>query len=112
MHMKASQIVIFVVLGAVILAAGIFLERHFSKPETPQNTNQTNPMELKIEDLTVGTGAEAKAGDKVTVNYLGTFDSGAKFDSSYDRGEPFTFTLGKGEVIKGWDEGVVGMKVG
>lgn len=67
---------------------------------------------LKIEDKTVGTGAEAMAGKKVTVNYIGTLTSGAKFDSSFDRNEPFSFNLGAGEVIKGWDEGVVGMKVG
>ena len=67
---------------------------------------------LQIEDIVVGTGAEAVAGKMVTVNYLGTLNSGAKFDSSYDRSEPFTFTLGAGQVIKGWDEGVVGMKIG
>lgn len=76
--------------------------------------NSTKTMEdgLKIEDKTVGTGAEATAGRKVTVNYTGTLTSGAKFDSSYDRNQPFSFNLGAGEVIKGWDEGVVGMKVG
>ncbi len=67
---------------------------------------------LKIEDLKTGTGAEAVSGKKVTVNYLGTLTNGKKFDSSYDRGTPFTFNLGAGEVIKGWDQGVVGMKVG
>ena len=67
---------------------------------------------LKINDIVVGTGAEAKAGNMVTVNYVGTLDNGSKFDSSYDRHEPFSFTLGAGEVIKGWDLGVAGMKVG
>jgi FKBP-type peptidyl-prolyl cis-trans isomerase FkpA len=70
------------------------------------------PMALQTIDVKLGTGAEAKAGDKVKVHYTGTLMSGKKFDSSRDRGEPFEFTLGKGEVIKGWDEGVVGMKVG
>ena len=84
---------------------------------TPTPTPKSNniiQMEngLKIEDLKVGTGAEAKAGQEVSVNYLGTFENGTKFDSSYDRNEPFQFVLGAGQVIKGWDIGVEGMKVG
>ena len=67
---------------------------------------------LKVEDLQVGTGAEAVAGKKVTVHYTGTLTDGSKFDSSLDRGRPFDFPLGAGRVIKGWDEGVAGMKVG
>jgi peptidylprolyl isomerase len=67
---------------------------------------------LQIQDLTVGTGQEAKSGDTVTVNYLGTLTNGTKFDSSYDRNQPFTTQIGVGQVIKGWDEGIVGMKVG
>ncbi len=67
---------------------------------------------LKISDEVVGSGAEAKTGDTVTVNYLGTLENGTKFDSSYDRNTPFTTQIGVGQVIKGWDEGIVGMKVG
>ncbi|OGZ00282.1 MAG: peptidylprolyl isomerase [Candidatus Liptonbacteria bacterium RIFCSPLOWO2_01_FULL_52_25] len=67
---------------------------------------------FKVEDVVVGTGAEAKNGNTVSVHYTGTFTDGKKFDSSLDRGEPFSFTLGAGEVIRGWDLGVVGMKVG
>lgn len=68
---------------------------------------------LQIEDLQVGTGATAEPGKHVSVHYTGWLaDGGAKFDSSHDRGKPFTFLLGGGDVIKGWDQGVVGMKVG
>jgi FKBP-type peptidyl-prolyl cis-trans isomerase len=67
---------------------------------------------LEKQDLVVGTGAEAVAGKKVSVHYTGTLTTGSKFDSSLDRGRPFQFTLGAGQVIKGWDEGVAGMKVG
>lgn len=68
--------------------------------------------ELKTEDLKVGTGAEAVTGKKVSVHYTGILTDGTKFDSSVDRGQPFEFALGAGEVIQGWDRGVVGMKVG
>ena len=67
---------------------------------------------LIIEDLTVGEGAEAVAGEEVTVHYTGWLTNGSKFDSSKDRYQPFSFPLGAGHVIKGWDQGVVGMKVG
>lgn len=67
--------------------------------------------ELKIEDVVVGDGAEASAGQNVTVHYTGTFSDGRQFDSSKGRG-PFSFRLGVGQVIKGWDQGVAGMKVG
>ena len=71
------------------------------------------PTRLETEDTKVGAGREAKAGDTVHVQYTGTLMNGTKFDSSYDHGgDPFKFTLGKGEVIKGWDQGVAGMKVG
>ncbi|WP_225411971.1 FKBP-type peptidyl-prolyl cis-trans isomerase [Stigmatella hybrida] len=69
-------------------------------------------MSLKIEDVKVGTGAEAVAGKSVTVHYVGTLTTGSKFDSSRDRGQGFTFQLGKGQVIQGWDQGVAGMKIG
>lgn len=75
---------------------------------------ETQNMEEKLvkEDLKVGNGIEAIFGKNVTVNYVGTLTNGQKFDSSYDRNEPFTFVLGAGEVIAGWDQGVSGMKVG
>lgn len=68
--------------------------------------------ELKIEDERIGTGAEAKAGLTVRVNYVGTFTDGTKFDSSYDRGQPLAFPLGQHLVIPGWEQGLIGMRVG
>jgi peptidylprolyl isomerase len=71
------------------------------------------PSALVVKDIIKGTGAEAKAGQPVTVNYVGAlFHGGKVFDASWKRNEPFTFTLGQGAVIKGWDQGVAGMKVG
>ena len=78
-----------------------------------------NVTSLQISDATVGTGAEAKSGQTVTVHYTGwlydpkaTYKHGKKFDSSKDHGEPFEFKLGAGMVIRGWDQGVAGMKIG
>jgi peptidylprolyl isomerase len=71
------------------------------------------PKKLVIKDLIPGTGQAAKAGDPITVNYIGVnFAGGKPFDNSYDRGQPFPFQLGGGQVIPGWDQGLVGMKVG
>jgi peptidylprolyl isomerase len=71
------------------------------------------PEELEIDDLEAGSGAEAKAGDTVTVHYVGVgYDSGEEFEASWDNGKPFTFQLGSGQVIPGWEQGVEGMKVG
>ena len=66
----------------------------------------------QIEDVKTGTGPAAKAGDTVSVHYVGTLADGKKFDSSRDRGKPFSFGLGRGQVISGWDNGVAGMQVG
>jgi FKBP-type peptidyl-prolyl cis-trans isomerase len=67
---------------------------------------------LGMEDIRAGVGVEAKAGTTVTVHYVGTLTDGRKFDSSRDRGQGFTFRLGAGQVIKGWDQGVAGMRIG
>ena len=72
----------------------------------------TTPSGLTYQEVAEGSGAEAKKGDQVSVHYTGWLVEGTKFDSSKDRGDPFEFRLGAGQVIKGWDEGVAGMKVG
>ncbi|BFV55894.1 FKBP-type peptidyl-prolyl cis-trans isomerase [Kitasatospora sp. CMC57] len=83
-----------------------------SKPEIDFPIGDA-PADLVIEDIVVGDGAEAKAGATVEVHYVGvTFETGEEFDASWNRGQTFRFPLGGGRVIKGWDEGVQGMKVG
>ena len=76
------------------------------------NPEVTTESGLKYVDLVVGTGREAAAGNLATVHYTGWSTNGTKFDSSVDRRDPFSFPIGSGKVIRGWDEGVVGMKVG
>ena len=83
-----------------------------AKPEVGKPEGEP-PSELVKEDIVVGTGPAAKKGDELTVDYVGvTFSYGDQFDASWDSGQPFTFTLGQGQVIQGWDEGVRGMKAG
>jgi peptidylprolyl isomerase/FKBP-type peptidyl-prolyl cis-trans isomerase FkpA len=76
------------------------------------STAKGDLVKLVIDDVTVGTGPEVKEGDTLTVHYIGTTQDGVKFDSSYDRGQPFVFTVGEGKVITGWEEGLIGMKAG
>jgi FKBP-type peptidyl-prolyl cis-trans isomerase len=110
-----------ILLLAVGLAAAAAAAGCSKSPDEPTSSFKPaegtplppGPTKLETNDTKVGTGREAKTGDTVHVQYTGTLMNGTKFDSSYDHGgEPFKFTLGKGEVIKGWDQGVVGMKVG
>jgi len=109
-----------VALVAIALMTSCAVSRNTSsevKSEDTQNmaTSQSTAQsdsELKLEDLVVGTGPEAKGGDRVSVHYTGWLVDGTKFDSSRDRNQPFQFVLGQGRVIQGWDKGVVGMKVG
>jgi FKBP-type peptidyl-prolyl cis-trans isomerase len=107
--------ILFVIL-AVVGGISIFATRPSKKQSlatpTPVSTIEKVEDKLTIQDEVVGTGTEATAGKSVTVNYAGTLTNGTKFDSSYDRGTPFSFNLGAGEVIQGWDQGVAGMKVG
>jgi hypothetical protein len=81
-------------------------------PSATPGPVQTLEGGMKVQDVVVGTGDEAKTGMAVAVNYTGTLEDGTKFDSSYDRNQPFQFVLGTGMVIKGWDVGIVGMRVG
>lgn len=83
-----------------------------SKKGTKMSEKYEDVTELKIEDVKVGDGTEAVSGKKVSVHYTGWLTNGTKFDSSVDRGQTFSFQLGAGQVIKGWDQGVAGMKVG
>ena len=98
----------------LLIAAALLAQ---TKPNTNAPTKVTGDgvktaSGLQYWDIQVGTGAEAKQGSHVTVHYTGWLTSGKKFDSSVDAGKPFDFTIGRGDVIKGWEEGVSGMKVG
>ena len=109
-------------LAVLILLLGVFAmtsgaQNDSSKPDTSKPTAVSGKPKkmsggLEYWDIQVGTGDTAVAGKQVTVHYTGWLTNGAKFDSSVDRGQPFVFPLGAGRVIKGWDEGVAGMKVG
>ena len=78
-----------------------------------ETTGDESPGALVVEDIVEGEGPEAKSGDRVSMQYVGVlYSDGTEFDASWERGEPFEFTLGAGEVIPGWDQGIVGMKVG
>jgi FKBP-type peptidyl-prolyl cis-trans isomerase len=118
-----NQRIAILVVVLLLVAGAVFLVYYNSRPQ--QNTSiqpaaglpdisglTTTTSGLQLKDVTVGTGAEAQAGDTVFVHYTGWLTDGTKFDSSLDRGQPFSFPLGAGRVIAGWDEGVAGMKEG
>lgn len=121
--MSKTILIIVVIVGAGILV-WFFNNKKGSEvvaSPTPTPTPEAQgtpgvimdyPGGLKVQDLVIGNGTEAKNGDTLSVHYIGTLEDGTKFDSSLDRGQPFSFLLGAGEVIKGWDQGVKGMKVG
>jgi FKBP-type peptidyl-prolyl cis-trans isomerase len=100
----------------ILLTILIILTATFTGVNMANAETKTLPSGLKIDEPVVGSGAEAVKGKQVTVHYTGWLwadnKKGAKFDSSVDRGSPFSFNLGAGQVISGWDEGVAGMKVG
>jgi peptidylprolyl isomerase len=96
---------------AIILVTTVSLAAEPTNPPVKEKV-VTTASGLKYVDLKVGQGTEAKSGKNVMVDYVGTLTDGTKFDSSYDRREPFPFKIGAGQVIQGWEEGVAGMKVG
>ena len=111
------KIISWIVAGGLVMFAGC----HNPATEDTQTIypgektimeKQSTPSGLSYIDITPGTGATPRSGEKVTVHYTGYLTDGKKFDSSVDRGQPFTFTIGVGQVIRGWDEGVLSMKVG
>jgi FKBP-type peptidyl-prolyl cis-trans isomerase FkpA len=106
--MKSTMIVILLIMAA----AGLTWMLISGSKIGADGEFITTGSGLAYLDLKIGTGKEAKAGDTVTVHYTGRLSDGTKFDSSVDRDEPFPFPLGAGKVIKGWDEGVAGMKEG
>ena len=108
---KQTLIPIFIILGVVAMTSG-HAQTNTSSPTKVDGKPKTTSSGLEYWDIVVGKGATAVAGKDVRVHYTGWLTDGKKFDSSLDRGQPFVFPLGAGRVIKGWDEGVAGMKVG
>jgi FKBP-type peptidyl-prolyl cis-trans isomerase len=101
-----------ILTAVLLLGASLFASDKKDGPPPVEGKPTVTPSGLKYWDVKAGTGDKAIGGMDVTVHYTGWLTNGQKFDSSVDRGEPFTFRLGAGRVIKGWDEGVAGMKVG
>jgi FKBP-type peptidyl-prolyl cis-trans isomerase len=106
---RQARIIAIVIVAALAVAAIAYLV----STRTGNNAAEvTTPSGLKYTDLVVGSGPSPQTGQTVSVNYTGTLVNGTKFDSSYDHGKPFEFRIGTGSVIKGWDEGLMTMKVG
>lgn len=112
-----SKKAFWIVLGAVVL--GLMYVLFFSggksanpKVELVKTESKKMDTKLIIEDIKIGDGIEVKSGDTVVMHYTGTLENGTKFDSSVDRNQPFETQIGVGQVIKGWDQGVPGMKIG
>ena len=105
-----SAIIILLLVGSSFYLFNNFFNQKWVKPEVVDMNN--NKSEVKIDILQEGSGDGAQNGDSLKVHYTGTLEDGTKFDSSLDRGEPFIFTLGANQVIKGWDKGLLGIKVG
>ena len=108
-------IIVAALVVIIAIAAYIIVNSQQGKDETlslQSGELATTATGLQYQDLVVGSGLEAKTGDTVSVHYTGWLEDGTKFDSSLDRNQPFEFTLGLGKVIKGWDEGVAGMRTG
>jgi FKBP-type peptidyl-prolyl cis-trans isomerase len=98
--------------AAIALLAAIAISAYFYYRTTEPANASTTPSGLKYVDQVVGTGASPTKGQRVTVHYTGRLQNGTKFDSSVDKGTPYEFVIGMGNVVKGWDEGIMSMKVG
>lgn len=111
---RNQRIAIIVIILLIIGAGGFYIYQNNSPTsiQTGEAEMVTTSSGLQYQDIKIGSGDEAKPGEMVSVHYTGWLLDGTKFDSSLDRNEPFQFQLGAGMVIKGWDEGVAGMKVG
>lgn len=124
---KNTKITIIISIVVILVIAALLYFAFKEKTQAPtennevntnqasalNSINQNNESKMKIEILKEGAGVESKAGDKLTVNYTGFLENGTKFDSSLNPGRtPFVFTVGAGDVIQGWDQGMLGMKVG
>src|SRR5262249_40561535 len=108
-----GNLILGLVIIAILAGFGIYwIWFRNSEPQEPLGVEITTPSGLKYVNQVNGKGARPAPGKTVTVHYTGTLENGTKFDSSVDRGQPFTFTIGVGRVIPGWDEGVMTMKVG
>jgi FKBP-type peptidyl-prolyl cis-trans isomerase FkpA len=112
LQLAAILVVTTVALNAQTAHKRVLVVPNTSAPTKVTGDGVKTDSGLQYWDIKLGLGPLAKAGDKVKVHYTGWFTTGKKFDSSVDARQPYSFTLGKGEVIKGWDEGVTGMKVG
>jgi len=110
--MNKAILATVIIIILIIVIAGVYFLLQNKQPANSNSSNYKMIQGMKVEILKEGTGVQAKLGDKVTVNYIGTLQNGAKFDSSIDRGTPFEFILGENRVIQGWELGVLGMKVG
>ena len=111
-RLRNQRIAIAIFLLAIIALVAFIVLRTSSTQEPSTSDMTTTTSGLQYQDIEIGAGSIAETGDIVSVHYTGWLESGKKFDSSLDRGDPFEFTIGAGEVIKGWEEGITGMKVG
>ncbi len=106
-------IVLVVFVGAfMLLSVDTNQLNDINNSELDVQEQELNMENLKIEDMQIGEGPEVQSGDTIVIHYTGTLEDGTKFDSSYDRNQPFETPIGVGMVIPGWDQGVLGMKVG
>ena len=108
---RRNRVIAAVVIVALLAAGAAYLLAPTRRGAAP-GTEVTTPSGLRYVDLAEGTGPSPRPGQSTTVHYTGTLEDGTKFDSSRDKGQPYTFPIGRGAVIKGWDEGVATMKVG